>query len=191
MKNLIALAAALVILTCGKAQTFVRPYDIELADSISYQLPSAVIIINKQDVENYFKEWDTVLPQKQYSKEVFRNIQFAHLTPDEVKRHYGNVKKFWESSKTNPLSYSTDKIALFWSENENVLLPYLDEMLPELLQNGKVQVVDRSTGKRVPQYQLDFEDVDARTFKIFKFVKGRIIWRESEVFLEQMTSAGR
>lgn len=191
MKNLIVLAAALVIATCGKAQTLVKPYDIPLQDSIFYQVQTAVFIINKQDLEDYFKGLDTILVQRKYAKEVFRNIQFAHLSPEEVQRHYGMARKFWSDSKSNPLSYSTDRIALFWSENENVLLPYLDEMLPELLEFGKVQVVDRSTGKRVPQYHLDYENVDAQSFKIFKFVKGRIIWRESEVFLEQLTSAGR
>jgi hypothetical protein len=190
MKNLFALAAAMVIATCGRAQTLVKPFDVPLQDSITYQVQTAVFIINKQDVEDYFTGLDTVLVQRKYAKEVFRNIQFAHLSSEEVQRHYGIARKFWSSSKGNPLSYSTDRIALFWSENENVLLPYLDEILPELLEFGKVQVVDRSTGKRVPQYHLDYENVDTRSFKIFKFVKGRIIWRESEVFLEQLTNAG-
>lgn len=190
MKNLIALAAAMVIVTCGKAQTLVKPYDIPLKDSIFYQVQSAVFIINKQDVEDYFAGLDTILVQKNYAKETFRNIQFARLSREEVQRHYGMAKKFWSASKDSPLTYSTDRIALFWSENENVLLPYLDEILPELLEYGKVQVVDRGTGKRVPQFQMDYESVDAKHFKIFKFIKGRIIWRESEVFLEQLTNAG-
>lgn len=190
MKNLAALAIALVTFICGQAQNLVKPYDIPLQDSITYQVQTAVFTINRQDVEDYFTGLDTILVQRNYAKDVFRNIQFAHLSQEEVQRHYGMARKFWASAKGTPLSYSTDRIALFWSENENVLLPYLDEILPELLEYGKVQVTDRSTGKRVPQYQLDYESVDAQTFKIFKFVKGRIIWRESEVFLEQLTSVG-
>lgn len=190
MKKLIFLAAALACSFCCVAQHIVKLYDNEYRDSIFYQVQTAVLIIDKQDVEDYFKGLDTILPRQQYAKEVFRNIQFAHLKPDEVQRHYAMASKFWAASKASPLTYSTDKITLFWNDNETILMPYLDEMLPELLEGGRVQVVDRATGKRVKQFQIDYEDVGAQTFKIFKFVKGRIIWRESEVFVEQLSTVG-
>jgi hypothetical protein len=191
MKKLFLLAAALATSFCCVAQNIVKVYDNEYKDSIFYQLQTAVLIIDKQDVEDYFKGLDTILPQRSYAKEVFRNIQFAHLSPEEVQRHYGMASKFWAASKTNPLQYSTDKMVLFWNDNETVLLPYLDEILPELLEGGRVQVVDRATGKRVKQFQIDYEDVAGRSCKIFRFVKGKMIWRESEVFVEQMTTVGR
>ncbi len=187
MKKLLSLAAAMAFCVCAGAQTIVKPFDIPLKDSIFYQVSSAVLIIDKQDVEDYFKGLDTILTQRKFSKEVYRNIQFAHLNAEEVQRHYGMASRFWSASRNNPLQYNTDRISLFWNDGESILLPYLDEILPELLEGGKIQVVDRSTGKRVQQYQMDYENVDNKTFKIFRFVKGKIIWRESEVFLEQMT----
>ncbi|RPE12306.1 hypothetical protein EGT74_01750 [Chitinophaga lutea] len=191
MKKLIMLAAALASSFCCIAQNIVKVYDNEYKDSIFYQLQTAVLIIDKQDVEDYFKGLDTILPQRKYSKEVFRNIQFSHLQPEEVQRHYGLASRFWAASKNNPLSYTTDKIALFWNDNETILLPYLDEILPELLEGGRVQIVDRATGKRIKQFQVDYEDVGLKTFKIFRFVKGKFFWRESEVFVEQMSTVGR
>lgn len=190
MKKLISLAAALACSCCCLAQNIVKLYDNEYRDSIVYQVQTAMLIIDKQDVEDYFKGLDTTLPQRKYAKEVFRNIQFAHLKPEEVQRHYAMASKFWAASKTSPLHYTTEKLSLFWSDNETILMPYLDEILPELLEAGRVQVVDRATGKRVKQFQIDYEDVGAGTYKIFRFVKGKIIWRESEVFLEQMSTVG-
>lgn len=190
MKKLILLAAVLAGPFCCLAQNIVKVYDNPYKDSIFYQLQTAVLIIDKQDVEDYFKGLDTILPQRKYAKEVFRNIQFAHLRPDEVQRHYGMASKFWAASKGSELRYSTDKLTLFWNDNETVLLPYIDEILPELMEGGRVQVVDRATGKRVQQFQVDYEDVGMKTYKIFRFVKGKTIWRESEVFVEQLSVVG-
>ena len=76
-------------------------------------------------------------------------------------------------------------------------MPYLDEILPELLEQGWVQVVERSTGKRVAQFRIDYEDIDLKTFRIFRFNKvnnrdqGKLILRESDIFLEQMHNVQR
>lgn len=189
MKKLITLVAAMAFYVCGSAQTIIKPFEIELKDSIFYQVSTAVFIIDKQDVEDYFKGLDTILPQRKFSKDVYRNIQFLHLNPEEVQRHYKMASKFWAANKNNPLSYNTDRISLFWNDTESILMPYLDEILPNLLEGGKIQVVDRSTNKRVVKYEMNYEEVGVKSFKIFKFIgKGRIMWRESEVFMEQMST---
>ncbi|WP_423736219.1 hypothetical protein [Chitinophaga caseinilytica] len=191
MKKLIVLAALLGGNFAVSAQSTIVPHEYEKKDSVFYQVPNAVLVIDKLDIEDYFKNLDTVLVQKQYDKTVFRNIQFSPLNPEEVQRHYSLASKFWTASKANPLSYSTDKITLFWNDNEGIILPYIDEIIPDLLEAGKVQVVDRSTNKRVKLYKLDYEDVNGKSFRIFKLEKGKVIWRESEVFVEQVYNAGR
>ena len=197
MKKLILLAAVLASHVCASAQTIVKPFDIPMKDSIVYQVENAVFIFDKQHVEDYFKGLDTILVQRKYDKKVFRNIQFAHLTAEEVQRHYGMVSKFWAASKGNPMTYSTDRISLFWNDTETILMPYLDEILPELLEQGWVQVVERSSNKRVKQFRIDYEDIDLKTFRIFRFEKinnrdiGKLMLRESEIFLEQMHNVQR
>ncbi|WP_298710518.1 hypothetical protein [Chitinophaga sp.] len=191
MKKLIILAALLGGAFTVSAQSTIIPHEYEKQDSIFYQVPNAVLIVDKLDVEDYFKNLDTVLVQKQFNKTVFRNIQFSPLSPEEVQRHYGLASKFWTASKSNPLSYSTDRITLFWNDNEGIILPYIDEILPDLLEAGKVQVVDRTTNKRVKLYKMDYEDVNGKSFRIFRLEKGKVIWRESEVFIEQVYNAGR
>lgn len=191
MKKRIILAALLGGAFSVSAQSTIIPHEYEKKDSIFYQVPNAVLIVDKLDVEDYFKNLDTLLVQKEYNKTVFRNIQFSPLSPEEVQRHYGLASKFWTASKSNPLSYSTDRITLFWNDNEGIILPYIDEILPDLLEAGKVQVVDRTTNKRVKLYKMDYEDVNGKSFRVFRLEKGKIIWRESEVFIEQVYNAGR
>jgi hypothetical protein len=197
MKKLILLAAVLAGGAAAHAQTIVKPVSLPMNDSIVYQVENAVFIFDKQHVEDYFKGLDTILPQRKYDNKVFRNIQFAHLNQEEVQRHYAMANKFWAASKTSPLHYSTDRISLFWNDTETILMPYLDEILPELLEQGWVQVVERSTGKRVAQFRIDYEDIDLKTFRIFRFNKvnnrdqGKLILRESDIFLEQMHNVQR
>ncbi|WP_341837655.1 hypothetical protein WJU16_07240 [Chitinophaga pollutisoli] len=191
MKKRIILAVLLGGACSVSAQSTIIPHEYEKKDSIFYQVPNAVLIVDKLDLEDYFKNLDTLLVQKEYNKTVFRNIQFSPLNPEEVQRHYGLASKFWTASKSNPLSYSTDRITLFWNDNEGIILPYIDEILPDLLEAGKVQVVDRTTNKRVKLYKMDYEDVNGKSFRVFRLEKGKIIWRESEVFIEQVYNAGR
>ncbi|MGX5817487.1 hypothetical protein ACWKWU_04780 [Chitinophaga lutea] len=191
MKKLLTLAFAMTAAFSCLGQHIVKVYDNPYKDSIIYQVGTAILTIDKQDVEDYLKNLDTLLPQRQYTKEVYRNVQFAHLNAEEVQRHYGLANRFWSNSKAIPLAYSVDRISLFWNDTESILLPYLDEILPELITGGRVQIADRGTGKRVKQVQIDYEDIGDKTYKIFKFVKGKVIWRESDVFVEQMKVVGR
>ncbi|WP_295122287.1 hypothetical protein [uncultured Chitinophaga sp.] len=183
MKKLMSLCLGVLCCSAISAQSLIKIEPQESADTLTYTTRNTVLTILKEDVDSYLKTLDSVLKERKYQHSAYRNIQFLPLKPDEVRTHYNLVNKFWNTSRSNALNYNVDKFSLFWSEDENILLPYLDEMLPDLLTYGRVKVTEK--GKLpVASYQVFYEDIEGQTFRLFKLANGKVIWRESEYFLE-------
>jgi hypothetical protein len=174
------------------AQTLLSPHPIEIEDSIRFHTPHATLIINKADVQAFVDHLDTLLPQKAFTaKHIYRNIQFHGLDAEEVKRHFRLAKHFWIDQHAGNLEFFTERITYLWNENADILLPYLDEMISELLEFGMVQIEDRSNGQRLDKYLMEIQDIHGTYYKTYRFVKGKIIWKEADVFLEELAHAVR
>lgn len=190
MKKLMSLCLGLLCYATMSAQSVIKIDPPESKDTLTYITGNAVFTIYKEDIDFYLKNLDSVLKERKYEHTAYRNVQFLPLKPAEIRTHYNLLNKFWNTSRGNELTYNVDKFSLFWSEDHNILLPYLDEWLPELLSYGRVKVTER--GKLpVASYQLFYEDIDGQTFRLFKFTNGKVIWRESEVFLEHFAAKKR
>ncbi|QHS60306.1 hypothetical protein [Chitinophaga agri] len=192
MRTLLFAVTMLVITLTSQAQEVVKLYhDDTMKDSITYQNKTSILVINRIDVDNYMKAMDSVLQIKCYSDvTAFRNIQFSHLNAQEVEQHFTTARAFLADSSHTGLQYSTDNFVQFWTEDENILLPYIEDMLSSLLQDGRIKVIDRATNKAVPQYTIFWEDVAGQGFKIYKLPSGKIIFRESNHYIEQYSGAG-
>ncbi|UYQ91563.1 hypothetical protein MKQ68_15840 [Chitinophaga horti] len=183
MKKLMTLCLGILCYSGLSAQRVIKIEPQESADTLTYVTRNAVLTILKEDVDFYLKTLDSVLKERKFQHTAYRNIQFNPLKPEEVRTHYNLVSKFWNTSRGNQLNYNVDRFSLFWSEDDGILLPYLDEMLPDLLEYGRVKVTEK--GKLpVANYQVFYEDIEGQTFRVFKLANGKIIWRESEYFLE-------
>lgn len=192
MRTLLFAVTMLVISLTSQAQEIVKLYqDDTMIDSITYQNKTSILIINRVDVINYMKNVDSLLQIKCYSDPtVFRNIQFAHLTAQDIEQHFTTAKAFLADSSHTGLEYNSDKFVQFWTEDENILLPYIEDMLSDLLQDGRIKVIDKSTHKSVPQYSIVWEDVAGKGFKIYKLPSGKVIFKESNHYIEQYSGAG-
>jgi hypothetical protein len=182
------LFSALMLLACCsvRSQEIVKLYhDDTMKDSITYQNSTSVLVINRVDLLQYMNHLDSVLNETCYSNKVYRNIQFAHLNPQEVESHFKQAMAYLADSTHSDLHFSTDKITLFWTPNEYILLPYIEDMLTQVLTDGRIAVTDRTTKQRVPQYNVFYEDVNGLPFKIYKLPSGKIIFRESNYYIEQ------
>jgi E3 ubiquitin-protein ligase DOA10 len=186
MKTFLFFAALLLITISGFSQTVVKLYhDDTMKDSITYQNSTSILVINRADLESYMHGMDTTLEMNCYNNKVFRNIQFAHVDPKELENHFKQAKAYLADSTHSDMHFSTDKITLFWAPNEGILLPYIEDMLTQVLEDGRIAVTDKTTHQRVPQYTIFYEDVDGQSFKIYKLPSGKIIFRESNYYLEQ------
>ncbi|MBW8685081.1 hypothetical protein [Chitinophaga rhizophila] len=192
MRTLFLTVIMLVAALASQAQEIVKLYpDDTMKDSIIYQNKTSVLVINRVDLVNYMKGMDTLLQKECYSNNTyFRNIQFSHLTAQELESHFTSAQTFLADSNHTNLEYNTDKFVQFWTEDENILLPYIEDMLSSLLQDGRIKVIDRSSNKIVPQYTIFWEDIAGQGFKIYKLPSGRIIFKESNHYIEQYAGAG-
>lgn len=189
MKTFVTAAAVLFLSLTTKAQDVVKLFhDDTMVDSITYQNNTSLIVINKVDLVNYMAKLDTVLCNNGYNNKIFRNIQFAHLSPMEVENHFLAAKKYLDDSTHTEYAFNTDKFTLFWTQGEGILLPYIEDMMTELLTDGRLAIVERATKVRVPQYTVFYEYIGGQEYKIFKHQSGKIIFRESSFYLEQMTT---
>jgi hypothetical protein len=190
MKTIFLVMTGLVLCMATKAQDIIklRPDD-TMTDSIVYQMPTSILVINKIDLTNYMQMLDTMLQNNCYDKRTFRNIQFAHLTPAEIQSHFLQAKAYLADESHTDLRYSTDKFTLFWTPGEGILLPYIDELLTQLLTDARIKVIDRSSKQSVPQYSVFYEDIDGQPFKIYKLPTGKIIFKESNYYIEQFVKA--
>ena len=192
MKTLFLTVTMLVTILASQAQEIIKLYpDDTMKDSIVYQNKTSILVINRVDLINYMKGMDSLLQKQCYSDNtMFRNVQFNHLTAQELETHFTSAQTFLADSNHTNLEYNTDKFVQFWTEDENILLPYIEDMLSNLLQDGRIKVIDKSTHKSVPQYTIFWEDVAGHGFKIYKLPTGKIIFRESNHYIEQYAGAG-
>lgn len=190
MKTFLLVITGLALCVATKAQEVIklRPDD-TMTDSIIYQTSTSILVINKVDLVNYMQMLDTMLQNNCYNNKTFRNIQFSHLTPAEVQSHYTQAKDYLADPNHTDLKYSTDKFTLFWTPNEGILLPYIDELLTQLLTDARIKVIDRTSKLPVPQYTVFYEDIDGQPFKIYKLPTGKIIFKESNYYIEQFVKA--
>jgi hypothetical protein len=186
MKTLILFITGLALCVATSAQEVIklRPDD-TMKDSITYQTSTSILVINKVDLQSYFQVLDTMLQNNCYNNRTFRNIQFNHLTPAEVQSHFLQAKAYLADSSHTDLNYNADKFTLFWTPNEGILLPYIEELLTTLLTEARIKVIDRSSKVSVPQYSVFYEDINGQAFKIYKLPTGKIIFKESNFYIEQ------
>lgn len=190
MKTLFLTVTMLITAIVSHAQEIVKLYpDDTMKDSIIYKNSTSILVINRVDVVNYMKGMDSVLQKTCYSdNKAFRNVQFSHLTAQEIESHFTTAQAFLADSTHTNLEYSTDKFIQFWTEDENILLPYIEDMLSSLLTDGRIKVIDKATQKSVPQYTIFWEDIAGQGFKIYKLPSGKIIFKESNHYIEQFTA---
>lgn len=186
MRTMFLLVTGMVLCMTIRAQEVIklRPDD-TLKDSIVYQNKTSILVINRVDLTNYMLRMDSLLKQSSYSNRLFRNVQFSHLTPEEVESHFTSAITFLADSSNTDLQYNTEKFTLFWTESEGILLPYIEELLSELLTDARIKVIDKSTKASVPQYSVFYEDISGQAYKIYKLSTGKIIFRESNYYVEQ------
>ncbi|SEV93756.1 hypothetical protein SAMN05428988_0612 [Chitinophaga sp. YR573] len=186
MKTLILFITGLALCVATKAQEVIklRPDD-TMKDSITYQTPTSILVINKVDLQNYFQVLDTMLQNNCYNNRTFRNIQFNHLTPAEMQAHFLQAKAYLADSSHTEFNYNTDKFTMFWTPNEGILLPYIEELLTTLLTDARIKVIDRASKASVPQYSIFYEDINGQPFKIYKLPTGKIFFKESNFYIEQ------
>jgi hypothetical protein len=192
MRTLFLTVTMLVTALASHAQDIVKLYpDDTMKDSIVYKNGTSILVINRVDLVNYMKGMDTVLQKTCYSdNRAFRNVQFSHLTAQEIESHFTSALAYLADSTHTNLEYSTDKFVQFWTEGENILLPYIEDMLSSLLTDGRIKVIDKSTQKSVPQYTIFWEDIAGQPFKIYKLPSGKIIFKESNHYIEQFAGSG-
>lgn len=190
MKTFFLVMTGLALCVATRAQEIIKlRADDTMTDSIVYQTSTSILVINKVDFTNYMQMLDTMLQNNCYDKKTFRNIQFSHLTPAEVQSHYTQAKAYLDDPSHTELRYSTDKFTLFWTPGEGILLPYIDELLTTLLTDARIKVIDRTSKQSVPQYSVFYEDIDGQPFKIYKLPTGKIIFKESNYYIEQFVKA--
>lgn len=190
MKTLILFITGLALCVATRAQEVIKlRHDDTMTDSIIYKTSTSILIINKVDLQNYFQVLDTMLQNNCYNNRTFRNIQFSHLTPTEVQSHFLQAKAYLADSSHTDLTFSTDKFTLFWTPNEGILLPYIEELLTTLLTEARINVIDRASKVPVPQYTVFYEDIDGQPYKIYKLPTGKIIFKESNFYIEQYVKA--
>jgi hypothetical protein len=190
MKTLLLAVTVLVLTMTSYAQDIVKLYpDDTMKDSIIYKNGTSILVINRVDFDNYMFEKDTMLQKACYSdNRVFRSMQFSRLTAQELETHFTDARAYLADSTHTDLQFSTDKFTMFWTDNENMLLPYVEDMLSSLLLDGRIKVIDKSTKLSVPQYTIFYEDIDGQPYRIYKLPSGKIIYKESNYFLEQFAT---
>jgi hypothetical protein len=190
MKTLILFITGLALCVATRAQEVIklRPDD-TMKDSIVYQTPTSILVINKVDLESYFQVLDTMLQNNCYDNKTFRNIQFNHLTPAEVQSHFTQAKAYLADPSHTNLTFNTDKFTLFWTPSEGILLPYIEELLTTLLTDARIKVIDKASKLSVPQYSVFYEDINGLPFKIYKLPTGKIFFKESNFYIEQFVKA--
>lgn len=186
MKTLLLVMTGLVLSMTSLAQDVVEyRHDDTMKDSIVYKNSTSVLVFNRVDLMNYMIGLDSVLHQTCYENKIFKNAQFSRLTPQEVEEHFTQAFDYLKDSTHTDLQYTTDKITLFWTQGEYILLPYIEDLLSTLLSDGRIRVEDKALHKTTPQYSIFYEDIAGRPYRIYKLPSGKIIFKESNFFLEQ------
>ncbi|PSL47719.1 hypothetical protein CLV51_102576 [Chitinophaga niastensis] len=187
MKTLFLLLTGVALSLSGMAQVIkVQPVQ-PMTDSITYQTENVVLIFDRQVLLDYMVSMDTTLRQSKNNNRVFRNIQFVKLNATDMGAHYRKAYCYLEDTTNKDLSYRTDKMNMLWAEDGGILLPYVEEILPGLLVNGTLRVIERSNKAVQPSYKMIAEPIDGTNYRVFRLNSGKEIFRESTFCVEQLT----
>ncbi|HVI44884.1 MAG TPA: hypothetical protein VM802_08440 [Chitinophaga sp.] len=189
MKTLLLLLASMGIYCSGMAQLVIKmqqPLE-PMTDSVVYQTENAVLTFSRQELLNYMTSMDSTLRNSKYNNRVFRHILFAQFNPEDMSNHYRKAYCYLEDTLNHDLSFHTDKMYLLWAEDGGILLPYVEEILPGLLAEGKLKVTDRNTKAVQLSYRLIYEPIRNESYRVFRLNSGKEIFRESTFCVEQIT----
>lgn len=167
----------------------VQPFQFQ--DSIVYKRENGVLVVDRAELDLYLKSLDTTLKQHKYSPKVYQNVQFAHLTEQDVQRHYEQALAYWNAAAGQPLSFDVNNFVYFWAEGPGLLQPYLDEILPQLLQQGKVHMSEKYVKAPVTRYLFADHDINGKNYRIYKFQDGKEILREQDIYTEPVINTTR
>lgn len=191
MKTMLLLLAGLTISTAASAQTVIKiQQDEPLTDSITYQNEQVMLVVNRKDLAAFMTGLDTTLRKNKFSNKVYQHVQFSRMGPEDISAHYQKAYCYLEDSTHSDFEFRTDRMNLLWAEDGTLLIPYLEEMLPQLLVDGRLKVIERSNKQAVPAYKVFYEQIDSRPYQIFRLNNGKEIFRESAVYVEQMVRRG-
>ncbi|WP_212006284.1 hypothetical protein [Chitinophaga sp. HK235] len=190
MKTFVLLLAGIACSLATMAQTVIKiqPPAEPLKDSIIYQGDNAILIFDRQHLLDYMISMDTTLRNNKNSNKVFRNIQFSRLNNIDMANHFRKAYCFLEDTLNKEISFRTDKMNLLWAEDCGVLMPYVEEILPDLLATGNLKVVEKGSKIVQPAYKLIAEPINGNNYRVFRMNNGKEIFRESTFCVEQQLS---
>ncbi|WP_143306967.1 hypothetical protein [Chitinophaga vietnamensis] len=190
MKTLLLLLTTLMLGSAAMAQQFkvikVPPATEPIKDSIIYQNDNAVIILDRAELYNYMLSMDTTLRNNKFNNRVFNHIELSHLDRNDMAAHYLKAFCYLADSANRDLNYTTDKMYMLWAEDGGILHPYVEEIIPNMLNEGKGRVIDRSSKGIAASYRMVFEPIDGKTYRTFRLNSGKEIFRESTFCVEQL-----
>lgn len=192
MKTLLLLLSAVVLSCTAMAQTVIkmRPPDPEepiMTDSITYEGETSVVIMNRQFLLDYMDMLDTSLPRQQYSGLAVNHISFKNFSKADMAAHFQKAYCYLKDSTNKDLTYSTTKMYMQWAEDGGILLPYIETIMADLLQQARLKVVEKFVKPQLPvtSYKMIFEPVNGHDFRVFRLNNGKQIFRESTFAAEQ------
>ena len=109
----------------------------------------------------------------------------------DVQRHYEQALAYWNAAVGQPLSFDVNNFVYFWAEGPGLLQPYLDEILPQLLQQGKVHMSEKYVKAPVTRYLFADHDINGKNYRIYKFQDGKEILREQDIYTEPVINTTR
>lgn len=188
MKALFLLLTGVALSVSGMAQVIKLRQPVEpIIDSIVYQTENVTLIFERSNLRDYMESMDTTLRNARYSNKVFNSVQFTRLNAIDMGNHFRKAYCYLEDSTNKDFSYSTGRMNMLWAEDGGIMLPYVEEILPDLLAAGNVRVIDRSTKALQPAYKMIAEPIDGNNYRVFRLNSGREIFRESTFRVEQLT----
>ncbi|QJB33285.1 hypothetical protein HF324_18850 [Chitinophaga oryzae] len=189
MKTLLLLLAGIACSWAATAQTVIKvqPPSEPFRDSVVYQGDNVVLIFDRQHLLDYMITMDTTLRNNKNSNKVFRNIQFAKLNANDMANHFLKAYCFLEDTLNKEINFRTDRMNLLWAEDCGILMPYVEEILPDLLATGNLKIVERGSKIVQPAYKLIFEPINNNNYRVFRMNNGKEIFRESTFCVEQIT----
>lgn len=188
MKALFLLLAGVVLSLSGMAQVIKVRQPLEpIADSIMYQTENVILIFDRSHLRDYMATMDTTLRNARYSNKVFNSVQLSRLNAIDMGNHFLKAYCYLEDSTNKDFNYSTGKMNMLWAEDGGIMLPYVEEILPDLLAAGSLRVIDRMTKAVQPIYKMIAEPIQGSNYRVFRMNSGKEIFRESTFRVEQLT----
>ncbi|NSL90584.1 hypothetical protein [Chitinophaga solisilvae] len=189
MRTFLLLLTAFTMSLSAMAQKIIKVVPVEeMKDSVVYQGDNAILVFDRQYLQDYMITMDTTLRNNRAGSKIFRNIQFSRLNNSELATHFQKAYCYLEDSLNRDLSYRTDRMNLLWSEDQGILMPYIEEILADLLTSGRLKVIERSNKAVQPAYKLIFEPIENSNYRVFRLNNGKEIFRESTFCVEQITT---